>query len=40
MPHVLELLLLRVTVGGLIHPQDAEKRVPVVVHPAAFLTDK
>ena len=39
-PHVLALLLLRVTVGGLIHPQDTAKRPPVVVHPAAFLTDK
>ena len=39
-PHVLALLLLSVIIGGLIHPQDTEKRVPEVVHPPAFLTDK
>jgi hypothetical protein len=39
-PHVLALLLLKVIVGGFIHPQETAKRDPVVVHPAAFLTDK
>jgi hypothetical protein len=39
-PQVLPLLLLRVTVGGVIHPHDTAKRAPVVVHPAEFLTDK
>ena len=37
-PQVLPLLLLRVTVGGLIHPHDTEKGAPKVMHPAAFLT--
>ena len=35
-PQVLPVLLLRVTVGGLIHPHDTGKRPPVVVHPAAL----
>lgn len=39
-PQVLLLLLLKVIVGGLIHPHDITKRPPVVVHPAGFLTDK
>jgi hypothetical protein len=39
-PQTLPVLLLKVTAGGFIHPQDTVKRVPVVVHPAAFLTDK
>jgi hypothetical protein len=39
-PHVLALLLLSVIIGGLIHPQDTEKRVPGVVQPKAFVTDK
>ena len=39
-PQTLPLLLLKVRAGGFMHPQDTVKRVPVVVHPAAFLTDK
>jgi hypothetical protein len=39
-PHVLPVVLLRTTVGGLIHPHVTVKRVPVVVQPEAFLTDK
>ena len=39
-PQVLPVMLLRVTVGGLMHPHDTGKRGPVVVHPAAFLTEK
>ena len=39
-PQVLPLLLLMIRVGGLIQPHDTEKRVPFVVHPKAFLTDK
>jgi hypothetical protein len=37
-PHVVPLLVLKVTVGGFRHPQDTWKPEPVVVHPAAFLT--
>ena len=37
-PQVLPLVLLRESDGPLAHPQDTEKLVPVVVHPAAFLT--
>jgi hypothetical protein len=39
-PQVLPVMLLSATVGGLIHPQVTVKRVPVVVQPEAFLTDK
>jgi hypothetical protein len=38
-PHVLPVVLPRVSVGGFMHPQDITKIVPTVVHPAAFLTD-
>lgn len=37
-PHVVPLLLLNVTVGGLRHPQEIEKITPTVVQPAEFLT--
>jgi hypothetical protein len=37
-PQVAPVLLLRVKVGGLTHPHETEKRGPIVVHPAAFLT--
>jgi hypothetical protein len=37
-PHVVPLLLLRVTVGGLRHPQEIENITPTVVQPAEFLT--
>lgn len=37
-PHVLPLVLLRVRVGGLAHPQDTENTGPVVVHPEEFIT--
>ena len=36
--HVLPVVLLSVTVGGLIHPHEIEKTAPVVVHPFEFLT--
>jgi hypothetical protein len=39
-PQTLPVLLLKVTAGGFIHSHDTVKRVPVVVHPGAFLTDK
>jgi hypothetical protein len=35
--HVLPAVLLSVTVGGLIHPHETEKIVPVAVHPYEFL---
>jgi hypothetical protein len=38
MPHVLPLLLLRVTDGAFIHPHDTEKLTPVFVHPDVFFT--
>lgn len=37
-PHVLPLVLLRVTAGGLTQPHDTENPVPVVVHPEEFFT--
>jgi hypothetical protein len=37
-PHVLPLVLLRFTNGGLTHPHVTEKLVPVVVQPDVFLT--
>jgi len=37
-PQVEPLMLLRVSAGALTHPHDTEKLLPVVVHPAAFLT--
>lgn len=37
-PHVVPLLLLRVTVGGSLHPQETANITPTVVHPAEFLT--
>jgi hypothetical protein len=37
-PHVLPLILLSDTMGGLTQPQDTEKDEPVDVHPAKFLT--
>ena len=37
-PHVLPLMLLSVTAGGLAQPHDTEKLTPVVVHPDEFLT--
>jgi hypothetical protein len=37
---VLPAVPLSTTVGGFIHPQFTVKRVPVVVQPEAFLTDK
>ena len=37
-PHVLPLMLLNVTAGGLAHPHDTEKLVPVVSHPEEFFT--
>jgi hypothetical protein len=39
-PQVLPFVLLRATIGGLLHPHETEKRLPVVVHPAVFLTEK
>jgi hypothetical protein len=39
-PHVLPAVVLRATAGGLMHPQVTVKRVPVVVQPKAFVTDK
>jgi hypothetical protein len=38
-PQVFPLLLLKVTVGWLTHPQSTWKTAPVVVHPDEFLTD-
>jgi hypothetical protein len=35
---VLPLLPERLSVGGFAHPQDTSKLLPVVVHPAEFLT--
>jgi hypothetical protein len=32
-PHVLPLVELRKTAGGLIHPHDTTKELPVFVHP-------
>jgi hypothetical protein len=37
-PHVLPLRLLRLSIGGLAHPHDMSKTMPVVVHPSEFLT--
>lgn len=37
---VVPVLLLRITFGGLIHPHVTVKIEPVVVQPAAFLTDR
>ena len=37
-PQVLPEELLRVTAGGLTHPQEIEKMLPVVVHREVFLT--
>ena len=37
-PHVLPLMLLRVSAGPFMHPHDTGKLLPVVVHPAAFRT--
>lgn len=37
-PQVLPEELLNETVGGVTQPQDTEKLLPVVVHPAAFFT--
>lgn len=37
-PQVVPLLLLSVTVGGLVHPQETGNITPTVVHPAEFLT--
>lgn len=37
-PQVLPLILLRDNAGGLTHPHETLKSVPLVVHPAAFLT--
>ena len=37
-PQVLPLVLLKVTAGGLAHPHETEKLVPVVIHPEEFLT--
>jgi hypothetical protein len=37
---VVPVLLLSVTFGGLIHPQVTVKMEPIVVHPAAFLTER
>ena len=36
-PHVLPLVLFRVTVGGFTHPHETEKLVPVVMQPEEFL---
>ena len=37
-PHVLPSELLKVTVGGLAHPQLTEKLGPIVIHPEEFWT--
>ena len=37
-PHVLPLVALRASSGPFAQPHETEKLVPVVVHPAAFLT--
>ena len=37
-PHVLPLVALRVTAGGLTHPQLTENVDPVVVHPEELRT--
>jgi hypothetical protein len=39
-PHVLPVVALSVTVGGLTHPQVTVNIAPDVVQPEAFLTDK
>lgn len=38
--HLVPVLLLRVTFGGLIQPHVTVKIEPAVVHPAAFLTER
>lgn len=38
--HVEPVRLLSVTVGGFTQPHDTAKRLPVVVHPARFRTEK
>jgi hypothetical protein len=38
MPQVFPVMVLSDTVGPLTHPHDTVKTLPVVVHPAAFLT--
>lgn len=37
-PHVLPDVLLRVSVGGFVHPHDTSKGSPLVVQPKEFLT--
>jgi hypothetical protein len=37
---VVPVLLLRTTFGGLIHPHVTVKTDPVVVQPAAFMTER
>jgi hypothetical protein len=39
-PHVLPVVALSESAGGLTHPQVTVNIVPVVVQPEAFLTDK